>query len=644
MEIAWDEWAVPTVTGRDDRDVTYGMGYAQAVTNAGLVLELYGIARGNAASLWGTNFVADDRLTCELGLAATTRTWVAAQPESTLRRLAAFCAGFNAACAADGTLGGERREALPVTPQDVVAHCVRVFARFTTIDFRGLAFSPTAFVESAGSNAWAVSGRRSTNGDALLVINPHLMMTGYQRFFEAHSVSPGRDVHGVTLMGLPWQVMGYTPDVGWAHTVNPVPNMSVYRLDLDGDGYRFDGRTVPLDTTSHTVAVRGADPVTVLERRSVHGPVVTAPDGAEVAVRVAGVLHHPATGALETWWRMSLATSVADLFAIHDAAPLPMFNAVAADARGSVGALYCGTPPMRSAGTIADTRRRLPGDDPRWIWDAVHPPSAMPRVIDPDCGWVQNCNEQPWFFTDPLLDPEAHPAAISPGPDELPELRAVASRAWLTGQDSIGSDDLLGLKFGKRALLADLVLDELCDAAAADDDLAEAVSVLRSWDRQARHDSKGYVLFSTWSLLNTPSIIERTLLLPPTEPGGKPRGLADSAAAVGTLRDAVAMLGDLGTSLDAAIGQVCTLGDGADAVAADGGSSQLGMFKALDLLPGPDGFRPGVADSWISLVEFRRDGPPIARNLLVYGNTTEPGAPAARSQYALWAADRLRPR
>lgn len=32
------------------------------------------------------------------------------------------------------------------------------------------------------------------------------------------------------LLGLPWQQMGYSPAVGWGHTVNPVPNMSVYDL------------------------------------------------------------------------------------------------------------------------------------------------------------------------------------------------------------------------------------------------------------------------------------------------------------------------------------------------------------------------------------------------------------------------------
>jgi acyl-homoserine-lactone acylase len=46
----------------------------------------------------------------------------------------------------------------------------------------------------------------------------------------------------------------------------------------------------------------------------------------------------------------------------------------------------------------------------------------------------------------------------------------------------------------------------------------------------------------------------------------------------------------------------------------------------------------------VSRVELRPDAEPIADSLLVYGNTTEPGAPPSRSQYRLWADDQLRPR
>ncbi|WP_369217487.1 penicillin acylase family protein [Streptomyces flavofungini] len=643
MDITWDRWAVPTIVGDDELDVTNGFGRAQAQSNATLVLELYGTARGQAAALWGPQFVDEDTFVARLGLKAMTDEWLAAQTPATLARIAAFCDGFNAACAEDPALGTDRREVLPVGPRDVLAHVVRTFVRFTTMDSNGLAFSPTAFLESAGSNGWAVSAGLSTTGHAQLMINPHLGWKGFHRWFEARSTCPGRDFHGATLLGLPWQALGYGRHVGWGHTVNPVPNMTVYDLGLTGDTYLFDGEQRTLETVEHHIGVAGGEPVTVLERRSVHGPVVTAPDGVDVAVRLAGVLHHPATSALEGWWRMSLATGVEDLFATHDAAPLPLFNVLAADASGSIGALYCGTPPVAAWDGVADVRKRLPGDDPRLLWDEVHPACAMPRVIDPDCGWVQNVNDNPWLFTDPPLDQSRYPAAIAPDVDWIIDLRTAASRGWLMRQKKISPKALLGLKYSKRAVLADCVLDDLCAAAADDAGLAPAIEALTAWDRHAHRDSFGYVLFLSWGLLSGQGIAAGTLLKPSAEPGGMPGGLLDPEGSVEVLRAAVGLLTGLGVPLDASVGQVCRLGSGEDAVAADGGSGILGVLKVLELLPMAEGLELVLGDSWISHVQFRGGDWPQARSLLVYGNTSEPSAPCAESQYPLWAADRLRP-
>ncbi|MCO1577251.1 penicillin acylase family protein [Crossiella sp. SN42] len=642
MRIEWDRWAVPTITGDDELDVTYGTGHAQAVTNASLVLRLYGTARGTAAALWGPDFVAEDRFTAELGLRSATEVWFQAQAKQTVDRIAAFCAGFNAACAENTGLGGEFRAVLPVTPEDVVAHMLRVFVRFTTMDAKGLAFRPESFAESAGSNGWAVSAARSATGNALLVINPHLVWRGYQRFFEYRSVSPGREFHGISLIGLPWQNMGYNPAVGWGHTVNPIPNMSVYQLDLTEEGYLFDGQRRALHQVEHRIEVRGADPVTVVERRTVHGPVVTAPDGAQVAVRVAGVLHHPTTSALESWWRMSLATSVQEVIAQQEEMPLPLFTLVTADAHGSIGALFCGTPPVRVAGDFDDSRRRLPGEDPRWLWEDVHPAAAMPRVVNPESGWVQNCNETPFLFTSPPLDARDWPSAIAPSVRQVDDLRSVVSRNWLAAQQKITPEAVLGLKFSKRALLADIVLDELCQAASAEEDLREAAKVLTTWDRCANQDSNGYVLFFFWAALNFAELADKSLFRAESEPGAVPTGLADPAAAVAKLRIAVATLTALGLPVDAAIGEICTLGSGPDAVPADGGSGLVGVLKSLEIGAAEHGIKLVLGDTWVSLVEFRPGGGTTARSLLVYGNTTEPGAPPAKSQFAVWAADRLR--
>ena len=650
MQITWDAYAVPTIEGDDDLDVVRGIGYAQAVAHAGTILELYGKARGTAAAYWGPDFVSEDTFFAQLGLREVVQTWFAAQAPETLARLQAFCDGFNEACAEDPTRGGARREVLPVTPHDVTAHAVRVMTRFSQIDPNQLAFSPADFygIEPiGGSSAWAVSAEKSSTGNAMVVINPHMAyILDYHRFTEFRTISPGRTFHGTTLVGVPWQSMGYSDSVGWAHTVNPIRNLSVYALDLDGDTYAWDGGRRELETREHVIDVAGAEPVTVLERRSVHGPVITAPDGATVAVRVSGVLHHPATSALESWWQMSKATSVRELMDIHDRLPLPMFTIVAADASGSIGALFCGTPWKRTRGDLDDSQRRLPGEDPSWLFDEVHPASAMPRVVDPPSGFVQNCNDTPWLFTSPLLDEADWPPHIAPRPDQLLDLRPRVSHRFLTEHEKVSPEQLLEFKYATRAVLADICLDQLLEAAGDDPELKPAVDILKEWDREAAPDSVGYPLFWMWALLSGPGIVGGGFFLPVDSPADVPTGMSDPAAGVEALRGAVGLLALLGIPLETTWGRLASFGTDDDGVPVplSGGAQALGVLKTMEVIPQPTGPLVALGDTWISRVELRPGAPAVADSLLVYGNTTEPGAPPSRSQYTLWAQNRLRPR
>lgn len=237
------------------------------------------------------------------------------------------------------------------------------------------------------------------------------------------------------------------------------------------------------------------------------------------------------------------------------------------------------------------------------------------------------------------LPQDDYPPAIAPGPWQVGELRSLVSRGWLAERDTISPRDLLGLKFGKRALLADIALDDLCRAASAHDDLRAAVYVLSTWDRRAHHDSRGYVLFWLWALLNGPALADWSLFTPAAEPGAVPSGLADAAATLPQLRVAVETLTGFGLPLDVPIGEIHLL-DGA--IPTDGGSGALGILKSFELTLAGRGTDVLLGDTWISLVRFGADGRTTADSLLVYGNTTEPGAPPSESQYELWADDQLR--
>lgn len=647
MDIIWDEHGTPTITAEDEQEACRGFGRAQALTHATAVLELYGVSRGNAAALWDEEFLEGDVQHARLGLEAAMETWWQAQGAATRTRLQAFCDGINESCAENPALGGDRREVLPVGPRDVVARTFSMFFEFSRFWDQGLAFPPVGGpgLLGGGSSAWAVRAEKSSTGEAMLLINPHIPWIAPYRMFEARTLSPERSCHGATPIGLPWQSFAYTRKIGWTHTVNPLPQLWVYELEVTGDRYLHDGALVPFETQEHLVTVRGAEPVRVMARRSIHGPVIEAPDGTLVAIWVAGVLHQPVTTALECWWQMSLAETVDELFDTQEQWPLPMFNVLAADSSGSVGAAFCGATPARPGGTFDDSRRRLPGDDPTQIWTRLNPPHSLPRVVDPECGWVQNVNETPWWFCDPPLNPGDYPDGIAPGPDQLRDIRSPLSRTALGRPGPISPQDLLALKWDSRVHLADLVLDDLLAACSGIAKLSEAASILHAWDRRADEGSRGYLLFHLWAHDHFPVgdvVMDNSRLTPSLEAGGLPTGLRDPAAAVEALRRAAHRLAELGRSLDAAYGEVARIGTGSDEVPASGGPTYFGLFKCLEIVP-TEGAWPAIGgDTWISLICLGSSAP-TASGLLVPGPVSEAKAPTSRAQTAFFAAEELVP-
>lgn len=650
MHITWDQYGVPYITGDDDNDVTYGVGVATATAHAGEVLELYGIARGTSAALWGEErFVKEDVFHAQVRLDDVIDTWFDAQPASTMERIAAYCDGFNATCDANPALGAERRAVLPIAPRDVVAQMVRTFTRFSTLDGAQRAFQtwlPSSDIQKPGSNGWAVAGSKSSTGNAMLVINPHLGWMGMHRWFEFRTTSPGRNVHGVTLLGLPWVTIGFNDQVGWTHTVNTLPHFSVYELHLDGDRYEFGGETRTLEVSEAKIEVRDSAPITVPVRRSVHGPVVTAPDGVTVATRIAGVWDHPLTGVLEGWWQAGMTRDVEGVIGTFHEHGLPMFNVLAADSSGSILAGFLGTPPNQDAATFDQLKNgRLPGDDPSYLWSDVHPMAAMPYVIDPACGWVQNVNETPWWFCEPPLDPSAYPANITPEPGALVDVRSPASRGLLNALgDTITPEGILSVKWSTRCQLADVILDELIDAARKEDDLADAADVLAAWDRHASTDSVGYPLFAVWFIASGPEAIRNGLHASGApSPGAMPTRLHDPEAAVGWLRGAKLTLGLLGFPIDVTLGQFAQMQERDLSVGGDGGFVSLGVMKDLEPLPNKEGkWVAQYGDTYTGLVEFTPEGA-RAQVVLPYGNVSEPSAPQYTPQVTLFQQSQLRP-
>lgn len=671
-EILWDEWGVAHIYADNNEDVFYAYGWAQAHNHADLLLRLYGQARGEAAALFGESYLPSDHDMHLLGIPAEGERWYNAQSDEMKTYLDAFAQGINDYAAENpDAIDDTFAVVLPVSGMDVMRHIVRDMVTFVTgtsecnrvLPYVGQLLPPA-------SNGWAVAPSRSADGNAMLLTNPHVYWTDYNVMFESQIVTPDLNVYGATLVGLPVTLFPFTERMGWTYTVNTYDGCDLYALTPQGDGYLYDGEERAFDAETHTLTVledggtTREEPFTV--RHSVHGPVTELADGRLVGVRAANLGDFGTPGVVQQWWDMLHAQDLAQFENVLSRLQMPMFNIIYADADDNIMLVFNGRVPVRPMGDEATWGVVVPGDTSDTLWTEIHPYEDLPRVVNPESGWVQNSNGVPWYMTEPHLNPDDYPAYFAAETEvNFREQRGIR---MISGDDSMSLNELIAYKFSTRAELADRLLDDLIAAAeASDDDLAkEAAEVLAAWDREFDEDSRGAFLFLQWynawaggafqqvmgsfmsGEISGGEAMNRVygmLFAEPFDPARMletPDGLADPDAAVMALSLAAESVQGMTGSLDVAWGDVARLRWGDVDLPASGSPGTVGGFSIIEYIPSEDGVLSSFAgDTYIAAVEF--SDPVQARVSIVYGNATQPGSPHIGDGLALSASQTLRP-
>jgi acyl-homoserine-lactone acylase len=683
VEILWDEWGVPHIFADDDAALFYANGWAMMQNHGDLVLRLYGQARGRAAEYWGARYADSDIWVRTNDVPARAERWFDEQVPHARVYLESFAAGMNAwAMENPDAISAEMRQVLPVSATDVLAHQQRGLlftfianpaavmgaarawqnapapgapgapgssgdATFSSAaDFAaGLALPATA-----GSNAWAVAPSRSATGNALLLMNPHLPWGDIFTFWELHLSSPEVNAYGAGLVGVPLLAMGFNEHLGWAHTVNTINAYDVYELRLDGDGYVLDGVHQQFHVRMDTVRVLQPDgsitaqPLPV--RRSVHGPVIAQRQGRALALRVAGV---DGSNLVAQHWDMLRATNRASFEAALSRLQLPFFTVMYADRAGDIMHVFNGAVPARGRGDWAYWQGIVPGDSSATLWTRVHDYHELPRVVNPQSGWLQNANDPPWTTTIPFpLNPGFYPPYVAP--QRPMAFRPIRSARMLAETPRMTLDRMVELKHSTRMQAADHLVSDVVAAArqlqipAA----AEAAEILQRWDRTTDAGSRGAVLFAHYyramSRQRWPTGSMFEVPWSAAAPLATPDGLADPRRAVEVLAQAAAQVRATYGALDIAWGDVYRLRrDGVD-LPANGGPGELGIFRVTDFDPIPGDTTRFVAtsgDTFVAAVEF---GTPIrARVMTAYGNSSQRGSPHRTDQLALYARKEMRP-
>jgi len=640
-KIQWDTYGVPHISSDNIEELFFAQGWAQMHNHANLILELYGSSRGKGSEYWGQSKLQNDMLIHTLGFEELAIEWESQQDPELRTIYESFVNGMNAyAESHPETINDNNKIVLPISTLDVNMHSMYVvFTRF----IGGNDLGRVQQWPDMGSNTYAIAPKRSASGNAMLVQNPHLPWWKEFLFFESHLNLNDKNMYGATLVGFPGIAIGFNENLGWSHTDNTIDNADTYELELKDGGYLLDGQVKEFESSTKVIKIKQDDGSLAEQEipllKTVHGPVVNQKENKVLSLRMVG-LDRP--NMFLQWWRMINSSNFNEFESALKMAQIPFWNVMYADKKGEIFYLFNGLVPKRNEDAWSYWDRIIPGGKSADVWTEVHDYADLPKVKNPEHGWLQNANDPPWTSTIPMtLNADDYPGYMAP---RHMAFRPQRSARMLLEDESITFEELVDYKLSTRLEFADRILDDLFTAVdASDSDKAkQAKVVLENWDREADADSKGMLLFYSWARkFNVWKNSNYNIGWDENKPNSTPDGLANPELAVQLLAQTALEIETKFGNLDTAWGDYYKINYNGKLLPANGIDGGMGVFRVA--WPGgadENNMYVGGGDSWVGIIEF---GEQInAKVLLSYGNASQADSPHNGDQLELFSKKVLR--
>jgi len=444
VRIRRDGWGVPHIDAGSDADAWFGAGFCQGQDRGFQIEMLSRVVRGTLSELVGGEGIAVDRLSRRIGFLRSARRRLAVMDPGLVALIEAYTRGVMR-----GAREGSRRkphelallrgESGPFEPADVAGILALLsfalasnwdseLARLEmlvqdgrealeALDVAYPAYHPvtdppgapygevigalardldalaTAVTGRGGSNNWAISPSRTATGRPLVACDPHLTAILPPHWYLAHVRTPEWEAAGAAFTGTIGITVGHNGALGWGITAGLTDNTDLYLEEVAPDGRTVRGPLgpEPCEVIREVIRVRGGDDIVEEVLVTPRGPILWQPEGARrwsISMRAVWLDPLPLRGFLE----IHRARSPDAIRAAFAEWPLLPLNLVFASADGSIGWELVGAAPVRARGTHLVPR---PAWDPDARWTGLVPPSAMPRALDPACGFLATANNAP---------------------------------------------------------------------------------------------------------------------------------------------------------------------------------------------------------------------------------------------------------
>lgn len=567
VEIVRTTEGVPHIFAKSDEDAFFALGLTHAQDRLFQMTVLRRAAQGRLSEIYGPGAFQSDDLARRLGLYRNASASVEAQDPKVQAALKAYAAGVNAwieqvnlgargrgapefflypdsisywepadslailkLLAASSTVQ-LRREVLrarlsmvaPTRGQEIVAVGREPALPAYTSLFPGARFQPPerlagpndwaagiagflAPAVGASANGFAVSGKRTAAGGALLANDPQFALTAPGLWYLARIELASGGVIGGTIPGIPVVLSGRNPKLAWGLTPAQIDDQDLFIEEVQpGDSSRYRGADgwTDFDTRREVIRIKDGDDQTITLRTTANGPAIPS-----AHLGIASILPEGHVATLSWTGSAKDDRSMTALFGLMEAQGLddgaramrdmtaPALNVTLAD-RKNIAQMLAGAIPNRPA--AHQTAGRMPA--PGWLvdnrWQGQSPAPEALTTIAPERGEVSATGGE-------ALTLEGRPL----GYDWLDDHRQARLNFLLNSREVHSRDSLIAAQTDfvspvARTLLplvaADLWFDgEPAAAGTPERQRQDALRLLANWDGTMSEHMPEPLIYSVW--------------------------------------------------------------------------------------------------------------------------------------------------
>lgn len=498
-EIIRDDFGVPHIYGKTDADAVFGLLYAQCEDDFNRVEQNYIWATGRLAEVEGENALYSD-LRAKLFMTQKEAEMKYQNSPQWLKDLClAFADGINFYLSthpevkpklltrfepwmpmyfSEGSIGGDIEK---ISTRKIAEFYGRPDASMIPKIMSGSILLKDN--EPRGSNGFAVSGKLTESGNAMLLINPH---TSFFFRGEVHVQSEqGLNAYGAVTWGQFFVYQGFNEKTGWMHTSSDVDILDEFEEKIikspSGTSYQYGKKSRPLDSLEISLNYKsqnGLKSKNFKIYRTHHGPITQASGGKWVST---AIMWDPVKALQQSFLRTKNSNHK-QFHQMMNIRTNSSNNTVYADADGNIAYYHGNFIPKRN--TKFDYKNPVDGSNPQTDWKGLHTLKEQISVLNPANGWIQNCNSTP-FTSAGKYSPKRsnYPGYMSYSPENYRGIHAIS---LLSKAKNLNIDKLIDLAYDPYLPGAEELIKGLIQAydqnPVNNEDMKKGIKQLKNWD------------------------------------------------------------------------------------------------------------------------------------------------------------------